>query len=65
MVRAGLWDRTGEMDDRMPDVRIDGGEYWAGRHPRFGVVVYAARWQEGLPSRSVWPLALSMLGRAS
>ena len=43
----------------MPDVRIDGGEYWAGRHPSFGVVVHAPQWQEGLPSDKVRLLVVS------
>ena len=43
----------------MPDVTIDGKEYWAGRHPRFGVVAHAHRWQEGLPADSVRLLVVS------
>jgi len=37
----------------MPRVRIDGKEYWAGRHSKLGVVVHAGRWQKGLPSNLV------------
>ena len=43
----------------MPAVTIDGEEYWAGRHPRFGLVVHAVRWQEGLPSDRVRLLVVS------
>ena len=43
----------------MPNVRIDGKEYWAGRHPRLGVVVHASRWQRGLPSDRVRLLVVS------
>ena len=50
VVRAGLRDGTGETDERMPSVRIDGKEYWAGRHSKLGIVVHAGRWQKGLPS---------------
>ena len=50
VVRAGLRDGTGETDERMPSVRIDGKEYWAGRHSKLGLVVHAGRWQKGLPS---------------
>ena len=45
----------------MPNVRIDGNEYWAGRHSRLGVVVHADRWQKGLPSDSVRLLVVSEL----
>ena len=46
---------------RMPDVRIDGRKYWAGRHPNLGVVVHTDRWQEGLPSAGVRLLVVSEL----
>ena len=43
----------------MPNVRIDGKEYWAGRHSKLGVVVHAGRWQKGLPSDRVRLLVVS------
>ena len=43
----------------MPKVRIDGKEYWAGRHSKLGVVVHAGRWQKGLPSDRVRLLVVS------
>ena len=43
----------------MPNVRIDGAEYWAGRHPELGVVVHAGRWQGSLPSDRVRLLVVS------
>lgn len=46
----------------MPAVTIDGEEYWAGRHPKFGLVVHAVRWQEGLPSDRVRLLVVSQRG---
>ena len=45
----------------MPDVRIDGKEYWAGRHPKLGVVVHTDRWQEGIRADSVRLLVVSEL----
>ena len=48
----------------MPDVRIDGKEYWAGCHPKLGVVLHAGRWQKGLPSNRVRLLILSELRMA-
>ena len=43
----------------MPNVRIDGKEYWAGRHSKLGVVVHAGRWQKGIPSDRVRLLVVS------
>ena len=43
----------------MPNVRIDGKEYWAGRHSKLGVVVHTGRWQKGLPSDRVRLLVVS------
>ena len=49
----------------MPDVRIDGKEYWAGRHSKLGVVVHTDRWQEGLPSSRVRLLVVSELRKGT
>jgi len=54
-------DRTGAMDERMPRVRIDGRDYWAGRHSKLGLVVHAGRWQKGIPSDRVRLLVVSEL----
>ena len=45
----------------MPRVRIDGEEYWAGRHSKLGIVVHAGRWQKDLPSDQVCLLIVSQL----
>ena len=45
----------------MPNVRIDGKEYWAGRHSKLGVVVHAGRWQKSLPSDRVRLLVVAEL----
>ena len=58
-VRAGVGMESGESDERMSSVRIDGKEYWVGRHADHGVVVHARRWQEGLPSNRVCLLIVS------
>jgi len=49
------------MDERMPRVRIDGRDYWAGRHSKLGLVVHAGRWQKGIPSDRVRLLVVSEL----
>ena len=45
--------------ERMPRVRIDGREFWAGRHSKLGLVVHAGRWQTGLPSVRIRLLVVS------